>query len=72
LEHSSMLPKGVPILLAYVVSAFAASNDSKFERTVDIGVSVCNVELFPKWQEVMTICMVVRCVGWTNKVCFCG
>jgi hypothetical protein len=71
LEHSGMLPKDVPILLAYAVSAFTASNGSKFERIVDIGVSVCNVEPFQKWQEVMTVCMVVQCVGWTNKVCFC-
>ena len=62
MEYSGMLPKDIPILLAYVVSAFAASNGSKFERTVDIGVSVCNVEPFLKWQEVMTVCMVVRCV----------
>ncbi len=59
-----MLPKDVPILLAYAVSAFAALNGSKFERTMDIGVSgVCNVEPFPEWQEVMTFCIVVRCVG---------
>jgi len=48
-----MLLKDIPILLAYAVSAFAASNGSKFEMTVDIGVSVCNVEPFPKWQEVI-------------------
>ncbi len=59
MEHSGMLPKDVPILLAYVVSAFATSNGGKFERTVDIGVSVCNVEPFPEWQEVMMFCMVV-------------
>ena len=59
MEHIGMLPKDVPILLAYAVSAFAASNGCKFERTVDIGVSVCNVEPFPKWQEVMMVCVVV-------------
>ena len=62
LEHGGMLPKDVPILLAYAVSAFAASNSSKFKRTVDVCVSVCNIEPFPKWQEITTVCMVVRCV----------
>ncbi len=59
LEHSGMLPKDVPILLAYAVSAFAASDGSKFEGTVDICICVCNVELFPKRQEVMAFCIVV-------------
>ena len=39
-----MLLKDVPILLAYVVSAFAASNGSKFEGTVDKLIEVCDVE----------------------------
>ncbi len=47
MEHSGVIPKDVPILLAYAVSAFAASYGSKFEKTMDIGVSVCNVEPFP-------------------------
>jgi len=41
LEHGGMLPKDVPILLAYSVSAFAASDGSKFKGTMDIYVSVC-------------------------------
>jgi hypothetical protein len=48
-----MLPKDVPILLAYSVSAFAASDGSKFKGTMDICIGVCNVEPFPKRQEVM-------------------
>ena len=48
LEHGSMLPEDVPVSLAYTVSAFAASNGSKFERTVDIRICVCDVEPFPK------------------------
>ncbi len=72
MEHSGMLPKDVPILLAYAVSAFAASNGSKFERTVDICISVCNVEPFSKRQEVMVFCIILRCVGWTSKVCVGG
>ena len=72
LEHGGMLPKDVPILLAYSVSAFAASDGSKFKGTMDICIGVCNVEPFPKRQEVMACCIFVGCVGWTNKVCVCG
>ena len=43
-----MLPEDVPVSLAYTVSAFAASNGSKFEWTVDISICVCDVEPFPK------------------------
>ncbi len=32
LEHGSMLPKDVPVLLAYSVSAFAASDGSNLAR----------------------------------------
>jgi hypothetical protein len=32
LEHGGMLPKDVPIILVYAVSAFAASDGSKFQR----------------------------------------
>ena len=53
LEHGGMLPKDVPILLAYSVSAFAASDGSKFKGTMDICIGVCDVEPFPKRQEVM-------------------
>ncbi len=67
-----MLLKDDPLLLAFAVSAFAASNGSKFKRTVDICISVCNVEPFPKRQEVMVFCIIVQCVGWTNKVCVGG
>ncbi len=38
-----MLLKDVPILLVYAVSAFTASNGGKFERTMNIGLSVCDV-----------------------------
>jgi hypothetical protein len=61
-----MLPKDVPVLLAYSVSAFAASDGSKFKRTMDICICVCDVE------EVMAFCIFVGCVGWTNKVRICG
>jgi hypothetical protein len=64
-----MLPKDIPILLAYAVSAFAASNGSKFEGTVDECIEVCDVEPFPKMQKVMVCCIIIQCVGWTNKVC---
>jgi hypothetical protein len=67
-----MLPKGVPVLLAYSVSAFAASDGSKFKRTMDICICVCDVEPFSKRQEVMGFCILVGCVGWTNKVRICG
>ncbi len=59
LEHGGMLPKDVPILLAYSVSAFAASDGSKFKGTMDICISVCDVEPFPKRQEVMAFCIFV-------------
>ncbi len=72
LEHGGMLPKDVPILLAYSVSAFAASDGIKFKRTMDICICVCDVEPFPKRQEVMAFCIFVGCVGWTNKVRICG
>jgi hypothetical protein len=67
-----MLPKDIPILLAYAVSAFAASNGSKFKETVDERIEVCDVEPFPKRQKVVAFYIIVRCVGWTNKVCVGG
>jgi hypothetical protein len=54
-----MLPKDVPILLAYSVSAFAASDGSKFKGTTDLCICVCDVEPFPKRQEVMAFCIFV-------------
>ena len=72
LEHGGMLPKDIPILLAYKVSAFAASDGSKFKRTMDICICVCDVKPFPKRQEVMEFCIFVGCVGWMNKMCICG
>ncbi len=59
LEHGGMLSKDVPILLAYAVSAFAASDGSKFQGTMDICICVCDVEPFPKRQEVMACCIFV-------------
>jgi hypothetical protein len=58
-QHGGMLPKDVPILLAYSVSAFAASDGSKFKGTTDICICVCDVEPFPKRQEVMAFCIFV-------------
>jgi hypothetical protein len=64
-----MLPKDVPILLAYAVSAFAASNSSKFEGTADECIKVSDFEPFPKRQKVLVCRIIAQCVGWTNKVC---
>jgi len=72
LEHARMPPKDVPILLANVVAAFAASDGSKFEGTVNECICVCDVEPFPKRQEVMAFGVFVGCVRWTNKVCVCS
>ena len=59
LEHGGMLSKDVPILMAYAVSAFAASDGSKFKGTMDICICVRDVEPFPKRQEVMVFCIFV-------------
>ena len=59
LEHGGMPPKDVPILLAYTVSAFATSDGSKFKGTMDVCICVCDVEPFPKRQEVMAFCIFV-------------
>ena len=67
-----MFPKDVPIILAYTVSGFAASDGSKFEGTVNEGVKMRDVKPFPKRQKIMAFCVVIRCVRWTDKVCFSG
>ena len=59
LEHGGMLLKDVSILLAYAVSAFAASDGSKFKGTMDICICMCDVEPFPERQEVMACCIFV-------------
>ena len=59
LEHGGMLSKDVPILLAYAVSAFATSNGSKIEGTMDEGVKVCDVQPLWKRQEVVAFCVIV-------------
>ncbi len=46
MEHGSGLPKDDPIILAYTVSGFAASDGSKFEGTVDEGVNMRDVKPF--------------------------
>ena len=48
LEHAGMPPKDVPILLANAVAAFAASDGSKFEGTVNEGVKMCDIKPFSK------------------------
>ncbi len=58
-EHGGMLSKDVPILLAYAVSAFATSDGSKFKGTMDICICMCDVEPFPKRQEVMACCIFI-------------
>ena len=46
---------------------------TKFERTVDEGVKMCDIEPFPKRRKnVAFFGIVVRCVRWTDKVCVCG
>jgi len=59
-------------MLALVVPAFASSDGSKLERTLDEGIKMCDVKPFPKRQKIMAFCVVVRCVRWMNKVCICG
>jgi hypothetical protein len=67
-----MLPKDVPIILVYTVPAFPSSDGSKFKRTVDECIKMCDVMSFPKGQKIMAFGIVVRCVRWTDKVCVCG
>jgi len=43
-----VFPKDVPIILAYTVSGFAASDGSKFEGTVNEGVKMCDIKPFSK------------------------
>ena len=67
-----MLPKDVPIILAYEVPDFPFSHGSKFKKTVDEGIKMCDVKPFPKRQKIMAFGIAVQCVRSMDKVCVCG
>ncbi len=69
MKHRFVLTEDVPISLAYSVSGFASSDGSKFERTVDECVLVCDIQPFPKREEIVPLGIIVGCVGWADEMC---
>ena len=63
-----MLEEDVPIFLANTVAGFASSDGCKFKGTVYERVGVCDIQPFPKREEIMSCGVIVRCVGWADEV----
>ena len=64
-----MLTEDVPVTLADAVAGFASADGRKFEGTMDERVCVCYVKPLPKGEEIVSLGIIVRCVGGANKMC---
>ena len=65
-----MLTEDVPIMLANSVAVFVSADGRKFEGTVNERVRVCYIKPFPIGEEIVSMGIIVRCVGWANEMCF--
>ena len=53
LEHIMMEAKYLPIRSIYSIPRFATGHNSKFERTMNKCIVMCDVDPFPKWLKFM-------------------
>ena len=66
----TLLTEDVPIILANAVAGFASSDGRKFEGAVNERVRVCYIKPLPIGEEIVSMGIIVRCVGWANEMCF--
>ncbi len=64
--------KDVPVFLRDMIMRLVATNIGKLEGTMNLCIQVGDFKPFPKKQKVVVSSIVVRRVGWTNKMCLGG
>jgi hypothetical protein len=72
LEHGNLPLKDVLVFLRDTIMHLATMNRGKLKGTVNVCIQVGDVKPFPKRQKVVVSSIVVRRIGWTNKMCFGG
>ncbi len=61
-------PKDIPVLLAYLVAEFLATNCGKFEGTMNVCIQVSEVDKTMEREEFMAFGVSFRSVRMTHKV----